>query len=156
VGARSRSHPIFATGFSLLVIAAVFAPIVENWREDPVDSFPLSYYPMFTSARAETARFDYVVGYDADDRRQRIHYSAIGAGGLNQIRHQIEDAIDDRQAPRFCQRIAARVASRAGQRYRDIVRVEIVTGTYRFTDYFAGNRAPLAERLRASCPVSRR
>jgi len=54
-----------ASGFSLLMTCAVLWPIVENWREDLTDSFPLSYYPMFTEKRAEKARVTYMVGFGA-------------------------------------------------------------------------------------------
>src|SRR5262249_22843254 len=37
---------------SVVMIGATLSPVVENWREKPTDSFPLSYYPMFSQKRA--------------------------------------------------------------------------------------------------------
>jgi hypothetical protein len=145
-----------SAALGVVLVVAVLSPIVQNWRRTPVDRFPLSYYPMFSEARGDTGRFNYVVGYDARGQRERIHYSVMGSGGLNQIRRQLQDAIEDGRTARLCQSIAAEIARRPGRRYSDVVRVDVVTGTYRYADYFTGNKTPLDEQVRATCPVERR
>ncbi len=45
--ARPSPAKWIAGGLSVLMIALVLWPIVENWREQPQDSYPLSYYRKF-------------------------------------------------------------------------------------------------------------
>ena len=51
---------------SLAMIGAVLGPIQQNWRAQPHDSFPLSYYPMFSAKRQAIETFHYLVGGDAE------------------------------------------------------------------------------------------
>jgi len=43
--------PRAASVFGLSLLAAVLWPLRENWRAARRDSFPLSYYPMFSARR---------------------------------------------------------------------------------------------------------
>ena len=52
----------YAWALTIIVLVAVFSPMVQNFREDPQDSFPLSYYPMFSHAHPEVQKFTYLVG----------------------------------------------------------------------------------------------
>jgi hypothetical protein len=144
-----------ASGFSLLMICAVLWPIVENWREQPTDSFPLSYYPMFTEKRAEKARVTYMVGFDAQGNRELIPYPFAGTGGLNQVRKQIRKVAQTGKATELCRSVAARIAQSKRERFADVESVQIVTGDYRLADYFSGNKSPVSERVNASCQVER-
>ena len=71
------------------MVAAVFSPVAENWRDHPSDGFPLSYYPMFSRQRGEVYRQTHLVGVDAENNRILIPYRFAGAGGFNQVRRQI-------------------------------------------------------------------
>ena len=73
---------------------------------------------------------------------------------MNQVRRQINKLIEREQAPRLCQTVATRVA-RSGGVLKQMETVEIVTGIFRMSDLFAGNRAPLSETVRARCAVRR-
>jgi hypothetical protein len=145
----------FAGLFSLLMIGATLSPIVENWREKPKDSFPLSYYPMFSAKRSENYQANYLVGLDARGNRHLISHKFAGSGGFNQTRRQINKVIREKQADALCRSIADKVARADKPPYTQIVTVQIVTGSFRFEDYFAGNKTPLSERVRASCRVGR-
>ncbi|NJM08485.1 hypothetical protein HC891_23350 [Candidatus Gracilibacteria bacterium] len=46
-----------ARGFSMVLVGAVLAPLIENWRAAPRDNFPLSYYPMFSARRSKRSKF---------------------------------------------------------------------------------------------------
>jgi hypothetical protein len=141
--------------FSLAMIGATLSPITENWREKPTDSFPLSYYPMFSQKRAEKYQVHYMVGMDGQGNRHVIPYTFAGSGGFNQARRQLNKVVREKRADDLCNRIAARVAKATNAPYSDIVEVRIVTGSYRFVDYFAGNTAPLKETVRAKAKVQR-
>ena len=73
---------------------------------------------------------------------------------MNQVRRQINKQVDRGQALRLCRNVAARVA-RSVDLPDDLGTVEIVTGTFFMTQFFAGNRVPASESVRAQCPVQR-
>src|SRR5262245_23160043 len=84
--------------FSLAMTGAVLLPVHQNWRSTPHDSFPLSYYPMFSAKRSPVEIFHYIVGYDADDKRYIIPHTFAGAGGLNAVRRQINRTVREGHA----------------------------------------------------------
>ncbi|GAB4425419.1 MAG: hypothetical protein OHK0015_05450 [Chloroflexi bacterium OHK40] len=134
-----------AGGFSLAMLGAVIWPVIENWRPHPRDTFPLSYYPMFSARRGEREKVTYVLGIDRNGQRRTIPYDLIGVGGFNQVRRQVRQIVARGQAETLCSAVAARVAPL----YPDIVRVIVVTGTYNLDRYFAGDRSPLKEVVHA-------
>jgi hypothetical protein len=157
---RARSLPtvsakLVAAGLSLLVVAAVLSPIVENWRENPRDSFPLSYYPMFSLKREETGRVTYLAAFDAHGNRFPIAHQVVGPGGLNQVRRQITKRVDRGEASKLCQSVSSRVGRRQEGRLADVVTIQVVTGMYRLDGYFSGDKSPVAEHVHASCDVKR-
>lgn len=139
---------------SLLTVCAVLWPVMENWREKPKDGFPLSYYPMFSAKRSKSASVTYLVGLGAEGERHSLPYTYAGTGGLNQVRRQINRVVRGGKADTLCRIVAAKVAWE--ERLADVVTVQVVTGRYWLTDYFAGKRDPLSEVVRASCPVERK
>jgi len=144
-----------AGGVSLLTLAAVLLPIVENWRRPPKDSFPLSYYPMFAAKRGATARCTYLIGSDAAGGRHCLPYELIGPGGLNQIRRQLRQIAKRGHGPAVCATVAARVAHSQPGPGPDLVSIQLVTGEYSLTSYCAGRREPLRERIVADAVVPR-
>ena len=60
---RASSKPLAAV-FSIVMLAVVASPIVENWKTPAHDDFPLSYYRMFSEERADLQRITYLVGID--------------------------------------------------------------------------------------------
>ncbi|HEX2710637.1 MAG TPA: hypothetical protein VHM88_00210, partial [Candidatus Acidoferrales bacterium] len=97
----------------------------------------------------------HIVGLDGQGNRHPISFQLAGSGGFNQTRRQINKLIRKKKADTLCQAVAVKVAQKAALPYSGIVTVRIVTGEFRFADYFAGNKVPMSERLWASCPVAR-
>ncbi|MGH8903231.1 MAG: hypothetical protein ACRDYA_16570 [Egibacteraceae bacterium] len=142
-----------ASVISVGLVAAVLVPVVQNWRSSPRDSFPLSYYPMFTAKRKARMRVTHFVGLDGDGRRVHLPHDVAGSGGLNQLRKQIRRTVERGNAEDLCRAAAERVARR--RRYQGVIAVQVVTGTYRPTTYFAGQREPDKEVVHACAPVPR-
>ena len=141
-----------AGAFSIILLVVVASPIVENWKSSPRDDFPLSYYRMFSEERADTQRVNYLVGLDSRGQRFLVPYQYAGPGGMNQVRRQMNKLVERGDARRLCQTVATRV-SRAGGRLPDLRTIEVTTGTFRLSDYFAGHATPVAERVSARCSV---
>jgi len=155
---RSRRAPLqkgLAGLFGFLLMGATVAPVEQNWRPHPRDNFPFSYYPMFSEKRGEIYAVSYMVGLDGQGNRTLISYRFAGSGGFNQTRRQINKLIREDEADMLCQAVAEKVAREDAPPYSAIVTVRIVTGRFKFADYFGGNKAPLKERAHASCQVER-
>ena len=155
VGRRVRigEKPLAAV-FSIVVLAVVASPIVENWKATPRDDFPLSYYRMFSEEKADAQRVTYLVGLDRQGERFLIPFQYAGPGGMNQVRRQMNRLVERGDAPRLCQTVATRV-SRAGSRLPELLTIEVTTGTFRLSEYFTGHQVPIAERVSARCSVAR-
>jgi hypothetical protein len=145
-----------AAAFSVTLLAAVLAPVAENFRDEPEDSFPLSYYPMFSARRSPTPEVTYLVGLSAAGERYPIHYRYAGVGGMNQVRRQIRRRVREGAAGVLCADVASKVARARKPPLADVVTVQIITGEFRLDDYFRGDKRPLQEEVRASCAVQRR
>jgi hypothetical protein len=141
--------------FGLLLVGATLAPVVQHWRPEPKDSFPFSHYPMFSQKRDSLYRVSYMVGLDGQGNRHLIPHGFAGRGGFNQTRRQINRFIRDEKADTLCQAVALNVARDTTAAYRDIVEVRIVTGAFRYEDFFRGNKTPAQEQARASCRIVR-
>jgi len=144
-----------ASLFSIVMICTVLSPILENWRSKPKDSFPLSYFPMFSRKRSETVRVTYVVGFNARGERHLIPHRFAGTGGFNQVRKQISKVARKGDADKQCEAIVERIALRRNAPFADLVSVQIVTGEYKLADYFAADKKPLQESVHAACEVER-
>jgi hypothetical protein len=142
-----------AWSLSVLMIAAVLWPIRQNWRINPRDDFPLSYYPMFSARRSQKLEVTYLVGFDAHGNRAMLPYTFVGTGGFNQVRRQIGRIVERGDADQLCRIAAAALAGKRNDRYAGIVEVQLVQGTYRLLDYFNGHKQPLAERVLASYSI---
>jgi hypothetical protein len=145
MGARKR----LAGAFSVVLLLLVTSPVAENWKDTPEDDFPLSYYPMFSTDRADRQRVTYLVRRDAAGGGTLLPYWYAGAGGMNQVRRQITKLANDGGAQRLCRKVAARAAQDGGGPGT----IEVVTGTFRLSAFFAGDRLPASEAVRARCPV---
>lgn len=150
-----RAGKVLAVLFSLLLLGATLWPVVENWRPEPRDDFPLSYYPMFSKPRGETAQVTYVLGIDERGREQIIHYRFVGSGGFNQNRKQLRKSVACGRGDQLCTSIARKVARRGGEQLADVDTVAIVTGTFDVDEFFRGYRQPMSLQLEAICKVSR-
>jgi len=146
----------WAAYFSLVLIAAVLWPIQQNWREDPRDSFPLSYYPMFTNKRDPVETFYYMIGQDAMGKRHHIRYKDIGDGGGNQVRRQLRRIMNEGHAPELAKDVAARMANKDGKPWSELVSVAVIKGKYGLDPWFVqGHKEPVSEKIYGFAKVER-
>lgn len=146
---------IYAYLLSAGMIGATLSPIAQNFSDERHDDFPLSYYPMFTQDRGETARVTYAFGLDDVGNRRVIPYRYIFSGGMNQARKQLRITVRESRSRtrRLCRQIASRIADR--REYEDLHQVMIATGRYRFDDYFRRLPALVSEEVHVDCLVWR-
>ena len=151
----SQLSKAFAAGFAVLLLLAVLSPIVENRRARPHDDFPLSYFPMFADERSDAQSLHYVVGLDAAGNRLRVAHNYIAPGGMNQVRRQMNKLVGQGKAREICAAASAEIARRRPRALREVTTLQVVTGTFGMSEYFSGNRAPISERVTATCRVAR-
>lgn len=150
-----RSRPLIRW-LTLFAIVVVLFPVVENWRKKPQDSFPLSYYPMFSERRKPEHKVTYLVGEDKEGRRIQLRYSLAGGGGLNQVRKHIRKYVRDDRADQLCETVAANVTRRTSGSLKRVETVRVVTGEYNLNRYFSGDKTPVEEITHAACEVERK
>ena len=153
----ARLPKILAVVLSLILLAAVLSPIRENWKDEPRDNFPLSFYPMFNRKRCETTWLTYIVGYDGDGRNIQVPYWFAGSGGFNQVRMQLTKIGRDRtEAQKPCDSIAEKIARSRSIKYRQIVSVKIIRGEFNLKNFFKKTQKPVKTRIVATCEVKRK
>jgi hypothetical protein len=145
-----------AAAFSIALIGAMLSAVFQNWQARPRDSFPLSYFPMFTGELDDLHTEHYLVGRDARGRRYAIHYNNIAPGGsMPRIRSQTREMVRGGQAAELCQRASGRIAERNPRSLRSVNRLEVMTGQFSLAEYLKGVKLPRSERVRAACPIAR-
>lgn len=144
-----------------VVGCAVAAPAIWGSRiVDPKgkDSFPLSWYPMFSREVKETVRLNHIIGFDAEGNEYRIPYTFFTRGGMNEGRARLNRMAKakDGSLKRTCKKVAARLAKKRkrDKRFHGVVRVEVVRSLYDPRKYFTGERPdPVKRRVRTRCRV---
>ena len=144
-----------ATLLSLALLGAVLWPIHQNWRKQPRDSFPLSYYPMFSAKREPVEFFYYLVARDEQGARYYVPYQFIGPGGHNSNRRQIRRIVNEGRAADLARAVARRLGRQDELPWSKMVTVAVVRGKFAVDDYFHGKQEPVSEQITASCPVER-
>jgi hypothetical protein len=128
------------------------SPIVQNWVKKPKDSFPLSYYPMFSARRDASYVAQTLVGVDGAGKRVILPYQWAGHGGFNEVRRQLRATVrKPEKAARLCEKLAQRAAK--SKRHRGLAQVEILTVKHDIKAFFQGDRRPLEQDLHVACPV---
>ena len=148
---RRRTERLLAAGLSVLLLAVVASPVFQNGRDKPHDSFPLSYYPMFSHKRDAHYKVTYLVGLNADGHRRAISYKLAGTGGFNQVRRQIRRAAREGRAEALCADVATRLAQHSA--FADLRQVAVLTGTFALDGYFQGRQTPVREKTHATCTL---
>ena len=115
--------------------------MLQHRRAVPRDGFPLSHYPMFCADRGDRITVTHLVGVLTDGTERALPCGLAAPGGMNQARKQLDRSARRGRGPQVVRRVARRVAQRPA--HADVVAVRLVTGTYRLSGWFAGNRAPL-------------
>lgn len=153
---RDRADKVRFSLASAALLGVVLGPLRQNWRSTPRDGFPLSYYPMFTAKRRRHGSVTYLLGTDANGERRLLHYSYLGGGGLNQVRRQLRRIVAEGRADEAAAIVAAALEATPRRRDRYVTRVHVVTGRYRYGDFFAGQRDPASEVVHSTAAVDKR
>jgi hypothetical protein len=137
------------------VVGAALWPLRQYLRpsEDRVDSFPLSYYPMFSVRREQHGTVSYAVGIREDGSRCRLPHGVLGPGGVNQVRKQLSRAVSRGRATEHAELIAGFVAEHVD--LLNIVTVEIVRGRFDFDACLLNRKVEGEETVLATVPVRR-
>ena len=149
---------IYAILLSVVFSLAVLSPVTECFVSDPseaVDSFPLSYYPMFRDKRPDLERPRYVVGFDQEGNRHKLDFKFWTLGGMNQARHQLSYMMKThRRLARVCGDAAGYVAGIDSEPWSSMVQIQILRGLYDLDRYFVEkDTEPLGERVLYWCSV---
>ena len=141
---------LLAAAFSIAVLGAMSSAVVQNWRERPRDSFPLSYFPMFSSRLNDLQTEHYIVGRDARANRYAIHHRYIIPGGsVVRIRREtIRAMVRREQSAQLCRNVSRTLAERKPRPLRSVVILEVVTGTFSLSEYLRGNGVAAAVPVR--------
>lgn len=135
------------------MILVIVWPVRYNWARKPVDSFPLSYYPMFSHDRHGKAEMTYLLGVSADGKRRYLPYQLAGTGGMNQVRKVIAKRAK-KDPTGLCKTVADAIAS--GERdLNDVQTVKIIRGQFSFDQFFSGDQTPKSSNVLCSCFVNR-
>lgn len=151
---QKRGRAIAAI-ISLVVIAVVYWPIHYNWSENPVDDFPLSYYPMFTSQRGSTTMIYHSVGRTQDGGTVNLPGKLSGAGGMNTVRRQMRKMCRDGRADELAAQVADRLADSRLVNQHKIIAVEVVKSRYTLESCLAESVQPVSREVLATHPIQR-
>lgn len=144
-----------ATIVSLVVVAIVYWPVHQNWSDSPVDDFPLSYYPMFTSQRSSKMTIYHAVGRTQDGDTVNLPGKLAGAGGLNTVRKQMRKMCQNGRADELAAKVAERLAGSRLASQHKIMAVEVVKSRYALESCIAESVDPVSREVLATHPVQK-
>ncbi len=118
---------------SLIVVAS---PVVENWKENPKDDFPLSYYPMFTKVRGEYTYVSHLYGVDQNNNYYLVPHTVIAKNsGFNSFRKTVSRIIKNGQAGNLCSMVSKKLSSIEIEPYSQIKFVRVVTSKINIEEF---------------------
>lgn len=136
---------------SALLIAVIIAPIKENWKAEPKDSFPFSYYPMFSKKRGETYGMYYLLGVDTLGQRHFLSYKLAGTGGFNQVRRQITKRAKKGEGRELLDRVEQQLKRKKKSFSRALSEIYLVKGVYHLERFLLQEEMlPMEETILAS------
>ncbi|MAY80462.1 MAG: hypothetical protein CL930_06705 [Deltaproteobacteria bacterium] len=143
------------TLLSAALTFSILAPIKEGWRGVYGDSFPMSWYPMFSKPRRPLERITYMVGVYPDEKRTVIPSTYFVRGPMNQARrHVAKYGRNSTKSMELCERAAKRIAKAETGRQSKIVQVRLVRGSFSREDYFGRRKKlPVVDYVKAACDV---
>lgn len=142
-GSRTRRLAL-----TLILLAALVSPAIRD-----ADSFPLSTYPMYATARGDTTEFTLAIGRNDAGDRVTLSLELIGASDDPLIvAGELRAAIRAGRSEPRCDVIAARV----GESDRDdVVEIEIASEVHRTVDATRGEPSLVEREVHARCQVRR-
>lgn len=145
------SGRLLAYGWGLgLVLLSSFAA----FRVPPIDSYPLSTYPMFSQRRGQPLLHRMLALDDKGTQTPlppRLVANSEALQAAATIRRAVEGGKSSLRA--LCSEVAARVA--ADREFSQMRRLRIQAVRYDPIEYFVGERVPLEARTLRSCRVRR-
>jgi hypothetical protein len=152
VNARlSAQVKVFAYLVSAAMLALVLSPL---FGRPPVDSFPLSTYPMFSQGRRDAiVTVERAVGLSPRGARA-LPPRLVGSEEVLQAKMTISQTVarGKQAASALCREIAARVAR--NKAFDDVVGVEIRTDVFDALAPSAGRGEPITSTVHATCKVN--
>jgi len=144
-----------AAVLSIGLTLAILAPVSKPFRGAQKDSFPLSWYPMFSRPRPAQEPAHYVIGITADGQRYVVHSRHYVGGRLNQARRQLDRLARNEDTARdLCEDVAGKFAELEGGLDGDLVQIWVVYGLFDVKAYFGeGRKAPTKETIRWACQI---
>jgi hypothetical protein len=136
-----------AYAMTFLLAGLVASPLFGAFQGD---SFPVSTYPMFATARSSEVVMPHALAFTADGEERRVRPADIANDEVIQAFETLRQAIRQGAAAvdELCAHIAGNVA-----RHGDVVRVQVVTSRYDALEYFSGHREPVERWVDAECEV---
>lgn len=141
----------------LLCVGVLLTMLSPVLRSPPVDGFPLSTYPMFTSPRGAAAKIYTVLGITADGQAEVLSPRLIGGDPWPSLASRVVSEAARTRAKRraLCETVAERVAADP-ERASRYVELAFVREVYDTSAYFLrGDTNAARRKLLASCPVPR-
>lgn len=136
-----------AYAMSFLLAGLVASPLFGAFHGD---SFPVSTYPMFATARSSEVVMPHAIALTAAGEERRVRPADIANDEVIQAFETIRQAI--RQGPQALDELCGHIAGNMA-RHGDVVRVQIVTSRYDGIDYFGGHTEPEERWVEAECEV---
>lgn len=150
-----RAQQRVALAVSAVTILVLMAPVVNNWVDEPVDGFPLSYYPMFASKRGELTTIYHPVLITRDGEALDVSEEFVGAGGMNPNRRQMRRMVrDDGRADDLAELVARNLIEAGEVEKHDAVRLDIVRSRYHIRGYFEDAPEPVERKVYASLELT--
>lgn len=128
-----------------MLVALLIAPVLFD-----VDDYPLSTYPMYSSARP--ADVDFVTAYGIDISGDTVRLGLDTIGGTDDpliAAGELRAAIRSGNVAGRCVEIAKRIDPRS-----DLVSVEVVTERHNVIDHTLGRPSIVKRQVHATCPVT--
>ena len=151
---REKIIIAFISIFCMLVIAS---PILENWKDEPKDDFPLSYYPLFIQNRGEETIVAYLYGGDKDKNYYTIPNNYVIPGSaFNSARMQIARIIINNQSLELCEFTAKVLRIIEEEPFNKITHLGVVSSRVNITEFMnsgGNNFRPKEFLVHAKCRV---
>ena len=145
----------FAILLSLLLSFAILSPVKKEWRGERRDSFPLSWYPMFSKPRPNLEGIAYMVGVLSDGSRRVLISRFFVRGPMNQARRNVSKyATQEKTSVELCEKAATRMSQRERGPKSRMVQVRLVRGYFSREAFFRDAQVlPEKDVVKAACHI---